>query len=107
MSDDLWLFGDDDLAPAPAPAAPTASTSAAKWQVDMLRKALDGRGLTLMTERQAAIEAAVGRKVESLQQLTSDEALRALNTLGSDHARSSSPRSAWDDRGEDTWIDRL
>jgi len=86
---------------------PPAITPAANWQIDLLRKALDGQGLTTMTERQAAIESAIGRPVESLRAMTNDEAIRALSELGGSSSARSSAASAWDERDEDTWIDRL
>lgn len=106
MSDDLSLFGDD--APvAPASVAPPASAPISDWQIDLLRKALDARGLTSMSDRQAAIELAAGRTVESLRALTHEEGLRVLSRLGESPAIARSEKSAWDDRDEDTWIDRL
>ena len=77
------------------------------WQVDLLRRALDARGLTSMAERQRAIECAVGRAVESLRALTHEEALNALSSLGQQPTAGRAQKSAWDDREEDTWIDRL
>lgn len=73
----------------------------------MLRKALDARGLTTMAERQQVIEEAVGRSIESLRALTHNEALRVLSQLGQTPAPPTSSNSAWDDRDEDTWIDRI
>ena len=74
-----FVFGDE---PTPeAPIAP-AVTPIAEWQIDLLRKALDARGLTTMSERQSAIEAAAGRPVESLRALTHDEGLQVLSRLG-------------------------
>ena len=105
MSDDPSLFGDDEPA-QPAPAAPTPAPIAG-WQVDLLRKALDARGLTTMEERQQAIEAAVEHPVESLRSLSQDEALRVLSRLGQDRPTERPAASAWDQRDEDTWIDRL
>lgn len=50
VSDDLSLFGDD--APS-VPAKPAATvTTIAEWQIDLLRKALDARGLTTMVDCQ-------------------------------------------------------
>lgn len=105
MSDELSLFGDDPAESAPA--APTKSPPVSDWQVDLLRKALDGRGLTTMTDRQQAIEAAAARPVESLRALTQEEALSVLNRLGQAPVKKAAGKSAWDDRDEDTWIDRL
>lgn len=105
MPDDLSLFGDDgDESPTQAVTAPSP---VADWQVDLLRKALDAQGLTGMTERRSAVERAVGRQVESLRQLSSEEALGALSKLGGSSSAARTTTSAWDDREEDTWIDRL
>lgn len=105
MSDDLSLFGDDaPLEPVDATKAPTPI---ADWQVDLLRKALDARGLTSMPDRQQAIEDAAGRAVQSLRALTHDEGLQVLSRLGQQLSVTRSATSQWDDRAEDTWIDRL
>ena len=104
MSDDLSLFGDDDRA-ARTPTV-SAPAPAADWQIDLLRKALDARGLTSLTERQQAIEAAAGRPIESLRALTDEEALRVLSRLGPAPEKQRTG-STWDQRDEDTWIDRL
>lgn len=103
--DEPSLFGDDE--PTQQEAAQPAPSPVADWQVDMLRKALDARGLTTMTERQQVIEEAVGRSVESLRMLTHEEGLRVLSQLGQAPTSQTSSKSAWDDRDEDTWIDRL
>jgi DNA polymerase-3 subunit epsilon len=105
VSDDLSLFG-DDAASAPVE-PPRAPTPIADWQVDLLRKALDARGLTTMEERQQAIESAAGRTVTSLRALTHDEGMQVLSRLGQQGAPGRSTTSQWDDREGDTWIDRL
>lgn len=105
MSDDLSLFGDE---PTPAPVeVPKTPAPIADWQVDLLRKALDARGLTSMADRQQAIESAAGRAVQSLRALTHDEGLQVLSRLGQQPSGGRSATSQWDDREEDTWIDRL
>lgn len=60
-----------------------------------------------MAERQTAIETAAGREVSSLRALTQEEALSILNQFGQEPRKRGSAGSAWDDRQEDTWIDRL
>jgi DNA polymerase-3 subunit epsilon len=60
-----------------------------------------------MAERQRAIEDAAQRPVESLRALTHDEALRVLSRLGQAPKKPAEAGSAWDQRDEDTWIDRL
>lgn len=105
MTEDSSLFGDDESATPPV--QETGSTSIADWQVDLLRKALDARGLRSMAVRQLAIEAAAGRSVDSLRALSHDEALRVLSQLGCQESAAPREKSAWDDREGDTWIDRL
>lgn len=105
MSEELSLF--DDELPIPEPVAESKAPLASDWQIDLLRKALDVRGLISMAERQAVIEAAAGREVPSLRALTQEEALSILNRLGQETPKGSSTGSAWADRQEDTWIDRL
>lgn len=77
----------------------------ADWLVDAIRTALTDRGLASMAERQHAIEAAVERPVESLRSLTRAEGLRVISLLGS--MPQSNRTTTWDDRDEETWIDRL
>ncbi|MFD1861254.1 hypothetical protein EHW97_05125 [Aeromicrobium camelliae] len=105
MTDDLSLFGDDP--PPPTVESPPPPAPIADWQVDLLRKALDARGLTTMDERQQAIQAAAGRPVTSLRALSHDEAMTVLTRLGQTRTPNRSATSQWDDRDEDTWIDRL
>lgn len=105
MSIDQSLFGDE---PEPEPAAAPAPAVAAitDWQVDLLRKALDARALPDMAARQAAIEQAAGRSLASLRELTFDEANAVLVRLAEDAPRRDGT-SLWDQREDDTWIDRL
>ncbi|MGR7026341.1 hypothetical protein [Geodermatophilus sp. URMC 62] len=106
MSGELSLFGDDASPHEPTQPVATEATIA-DWLVNDIRTALTSRGLTTMAERQEAIEAVVERPVESLRSLTRAEALRVLSSLASATAPQTSGGSAWDDRDEDTWIDRL
>ena len=103
MPDDLSLFGNDESAVPPA----QVNAPIADWQVDLLRKALDARGLMAMADRQQAIQSAAGRKVESLRSLTQEEGMQVLSRLGQQAPAARSETSQWDDREEDTWIDRL
>lgn len=104
MASELSLFGDE---PPQAPGQPVPrDDSIADWLVKDIRDALTARGLTTMAERQGAIEAAVERPVESLRALTRAEALRVLASLRSPSAPTDDA-SSWDNRDEDTWIDRL
>lgn len=107
MTGELSLFGDEPPADPDLVRPESAKESIADWLVGDIRAALTARGLTTMTERQQAIEVAAGRPVDSLRSLTRAEALRVLSLLGSASAPTSSETSAWDDRDEETWIDRL
>jgi hypothetical protein len=60
-----------------------------------------------MADRQQAIEAAAEHPVESLRALTHDEALGILSRLGPSSEGQQRERSTWDNRDENTWIDRL
>lgn len=104
MTDDFALFGDDPQVAPPQVAAPAPI---ADWQRDLIRKALDARGLTAIEDRQRAVEGAAGREVATLRDLTHDEAIRVLNRLGEAGSTRDRSASLWDSRDEDTWIDRL
>lgn len=105
MTDELALFGDE---PRPTAAPPVAAASPiADWQRDLIRKALDARGLTEMEDRQQAVEDAAGRAVSNLRELTHDEAILVLNRLGQSDSTPARKTSLWESRDEDTWIDRL
>ena len=105
VSDDPPLFGDDE----PSEPAPLfrPETPIAEWQVELLRRALDARGLTDMSDRRQQIEDLAGRPVASLRELTADEAMTVLAALGRTPPAARPSGSSWDDRDEDTWIDRL
>ena len=103
MSFEPALFGDDEpaeqaqlLAPAPVK----------EWQVELLRKSLDSRGLQSMDDRQRLVEEHVGRPIASNRAMTRDEAMALLTKLGS-NAPTRDFTSTWDNRDEETWIDRL
>lgn len=104
MEEDTPLFG---FADSPETAAATGPEPIASWQIDLLRKVLDARGVTEMDERRAVIVRHAGRRVESLKALTYDEGVRVLAALGEQSPSRTSSGSAWDERDEDTWIDRI
>ena len=106
MHEDGALFGD----PRPQPQLPTplAGETLPAWQIDRLRKDLDALGLVTMEERKALIEELVGRSVASLRDLTFVEARTIGEKLSARRATTeASTGSAWDERDEETWIDRL
>jgi DNA polymerase-3 subunit epsilon len=103
MSDDAMLFGEPATVEASAPARELLPD----WQVANLRKALDALGVDSMTERQALIEDLAGRPVAALRDLTFAEARQVSEALAARRRTEASTGSAWDNRDEDTWIDRL
>lgn len=105
MSDDFLLFSGDEQTVSAA--QQVESHPIPEWQVGLLRKALDARGLTCMEDRQRTIESAAGRKVESLRSLTHNEGVQVLSRLGQLTQTAHTESSSWDDREEQTWIDRL
>lgn len=104
MQGDLSLFGEDDAVdPEPVP----EELRICGWQVDLLRKSLDERTLTSMSDRQTVIERAVRRFVTSLCDLTHREGMAVLAQLGEQRSDGVTRATAWDERDGDTWIDRL
>ena len=79
VSDDRSLTSDsDDREPAAERPRPTESVPVADWQVQMLCKLLDALGLISPAQRRRAIEDVAGRSVQSLRDLSRDEAIRVL-----------------------------
>lgn len=104
----------DALFAVSSPYSDNASTAAPEQipvkdhQVLQIREELDSAGLTTQVARQQAIHEIVKREVASLRQLTSKEAhdvIKRLRTLS--NPKPSQSGSAWDQREEDTWIDKL
>lgn len=98
------LFGEPAL---PRPEPPRPDDRLPDWQVLDLRKSLDMLGLVSMPERQSVIEELTGRPVASLRDLTFAEARRVTEAFAARRTNATPSGSAWDDRDEDTWIDRL
>lgn len=104
VEEDTPLFA---LADTPETVEVTGPEPIATWQVDLLRRVLDARGVTEMSERRAVIEQHASREIESLKTLTYDEGVRVLAALGEQSSSRASSGSAWDERDGDTWIDRI
>lgn len=105
MSDDLPLFENDE--PGQAQPVTVREAPIAEWQIELIRKALDGRALASMADRQHLIQSVVGHEVETLRTLTHAEAIRVLTTLGASPRTTQATGSRWDQRDEETWLDRL
>lgn len=106
MDDDDALFGLTETRRVDE--GEPAATPIKDWQVDQLRNALDATGTTVMSERQALIEELVERPVAALRELNFNDVRPLLEGL---HARKAATTeeagSTWDQRDEDTWIDKL
>lgn len=95
------------VGPQPSTSALQVNAPISDWQRDLIVKALDARGVTAMDKRQQLVEAAAGRSLSSLRDLSHDEAIAVLNRLGRGRPTTVSASSLWESRDEDTWIDRL
>lgn len=98
------LFDLEDEVPAPAFEEPAITDQ----QIASIRQAFEEAGITSMEERQQLIESCVVRPVAGLRELQARDVRRILKRI-SDQQRRKGPQagSAWDNRDEDTWIDKL
>lgn len=77
-------------------------------QIQAIRDAFDRAGVGSQDDRKALIESVVVREVASLRELKAVEARRIIQRIeGLRSAKLTSAGSAWDNREEDTWIDKL
>lgn len=77
-------------------------------QIQIIREAFEKAGVASQDERKALIESVLAREVASLRKLKAVEARRILQRIEGLHSRKAeSTGSAWDNREEDTWIDKL
>lgn len=77
-------------------------------QIEQVRAAFEAAAITAMDDRQRIIQESTGRKVENIRQLLSREVMTILSYLDRTGLLiKKTHSSAWDDREEDTWIDRL
>lgn len=101
----------DGLFDLPSAAPNTASSLDSPinpLQIEHLRAAFEGAAITSMDERQKIIAKSTGRQVENIRQLFSREVMAILSHIDRNVCRVEKIQlSAWDDREEDTWIDKL
>jgi DNA polymerase-3 subunit epsilon len=77
-------------------------------QIQAIRDAFAKAGVDSQDDRKALIESVVVREVASLRELQGVDAQRILQRIeGLARPKSASTGSAWDNRDEDTWIDKL
>lgn len=77
-------------------------------QVAQLRAAFDAAGISKMGARQEIIESCTIRPVANIRELFARDFRPILKRI-EERSRSTGPAagSAWDNREEDTWIDKL
>jgi hypothetical protein len=99
-----------DLPSASEP-TPLQSPAIKDKQVQEIRRRFESTGLVSQDDRKRTIESLLSREVAGLSDLSSFEGSRLIAYLaGIDPNRtkpSTSRSSTWDDREEDTWIDKL
>lgn len=97
-----------DIPAAKPEAAARLDSPISPRQVQQLRSAFDGAEIMSMDERQKIIQQSTGRQVENIRLLFSREVMAILSHIDRTGRRVETARnSAWDDREEDTWIDKL
>jgi hypothetical protein len=94
---------------APERHAPLQPMPITEEQIAQIRASFADAGIHEQNERKKIIESCVVRAVSSLRDLYATDAHRLLNLLR--QRRDTRPKtvggSAWDNREEDTWIDKL
>lgn len=97
------IFGQSALAPEVPPDPPIRES-----QVQQLREAFAAAGIESMDDRRAIIESCTLRPVATIRELLAKDVRPILRRI---EERKGGPRtisgSSWDNREEDTWIDRL
>jgi hypothetical protein len=77
-------------------------------QIQAIREAFERAGVVSQDDRRALIESVVVREVASLRELKAADAPRILRRIeGLRSPRTAFSGSTWDNREEDTWIDKL
>lgn len=77
-------------------------------QIQAIRDAFEKTGIVSQDDRKALVESVVIREVASLRELKAVDAQRILQRIEGFRGRKpASMGSAWDNREEDTWIDKL
>lgn len=77
-------------------------------QIASIRSAFDTAGIADMAERQEVIQSCVIRKISNIRELYSRDVRQVLARIEGWGSKSGpTSGSAWDNREEDTWIDKL
>lgn len=98
-----------ELAPAPASAEPVAAPPIRPDQIQEIRQAFQDAELNDQVQRKVLVESVAARQVNSLRELSALEGHRVIRRLQSSLSNTAkeSGGSAWDNREEETWIDKL
>lgn len=75
-------------------------------QIQRIRDAFEHAGISEQDDRRSLINSVLIRDVASLKELRAVEVRRILSVI-EQRNRPKSTGSAWDDRDEETWIDKL
>lgn len=106
MTDEQGLF-DIPTKPTGEPAAAALQELPIRpEQVQQIREAFDKAGVTEQEDRKALINSVIIRDIASLRELHAVEVRRVILAI-EQRTKPKSTGSAWDDREEDTWIDKL
>lgn len=102
---EAWLF---EL-PKPAGASPVIDAPLiSPEQIASIRSAFDRAGIASMTERQEVIQSCLIRKISNIREMYSRKVRQVLARIeGWGRTTDRVTGSAWDNREEDTWIDKL
>lgn len=77
-------------------------------QITQIRQAFEAAGIESQDSRKTLIESCTFREVASIRELHSHEVRRIITRIqASGAAKGVVTGSAWDNREEDTWIDKL
>lgn len=107
MTDKLFdLPGDQQSAPEIAEVGPAPIM---ERQIVQIRELFKGAGIEDQVERRSLVESVVGISVAGLRSLSRFQGLQVVEELSGRQGQgiSTTARSSWDDREEDTWIDKL
>ena len=106
--DEPGLFMLPDVAPIPVAMTVPSEPMISEQQVVSIKEAFTSAGIQTMQARQELIQSCVVRPVGNIRELYARDVRRILKRI---QERTRTPvvdnGSAWDNRDEDTWIDKL
>ncbi|MFX1822061.1 hypothetical protein PV768_19970 [Pseudarthrobacter sp. CC4] len=97
-----------DLPAAAPPSLVIEDVPISPEQIASIRSAFDTAGIADMAERQEVIQSCVIRRISNIRELYSRDVRQVLARIEGWGSKSEpTSGSAWDNREEDTWIDKL